>query len=252
MPKTSRQEPAPEEPTETPPPAAPLTRYTVAMRDLPSEDRPRERLLRYGPQALSTMELMAILLRTGTRDYSAVGLAEHLLSKCGGLRGVAKASVRELSKIKGIGPVKAVEIAACVELGRRLSTRVSEPRPIITSPEDAADLLLPEIMGETKEHFLSLLLDTKNRVIKTLTVSVGSLDSSIVHPREVFKDAITHSAASILVAHNHPSGDLTPSPEDKAVTRRLVEAGQLLGIEVLDHLILGDGRWLSLKERGFL
>lgn len=230
----------------------PPERYTVAIKELPTEERPRERLIRYGPQALSTAELLAIVLRTGTKERSAIGLAEMLLSEHEGLRGVANATVDELTRIKGIGPVKGVQVLACVELGRRLAAHTNEPRPIIRSPEDAALLLMPELRDAAKEHFKSVLLDTKNRVIKILTVSVGSLDASIVHPREVFKDAIAASAASLLVAHNHPSGDPTPSAEDKQVTKRLVEAGQMLGIEVLDHLILGDGRWISLKERGMM
>ncbi len=227
-------------------------RYTVAIKELPSEERPRERLMRYGAQALSTAELLAIVLRTGTKERSAIGLAECLLSEHGGLRGVANASVGELTKTKGLGEVKGIQIAACVELGKRLAAHNSDQRPVIRCPEDAALLLMPHLRHETKEHFRSLLLDTKNRVLKEVTVSVGSLDASVVHPREVFKDAITASAAAILVAHNHPSGDPTPSPEDRQVTARLVEAGKIIGIEVLDHLVLGDGRWVSLKERGMM
>lgn len=227
-------------------------RYTVAIKELPTEERPRERLLRYGPQALSTAELLAIVLRTGTQERSAIGLAEYLLSQHDGLRGVATSSVDELARVKGIGPVKGVQIAACVELGRRLAAYVDVERQAIRSPEDVAQYLMPKMRDAAKEHFVSVLLDTKNRVMKTLTVSVGSLDASIVHPREVFKDAIAASAASVIVAHNHPSGDPTPSAEDRQVTARLVEAGQLLGIEVLDHLIIGDGRWISLKAQGMM
>jgi DNA repair protein RadC len=219
---------------------------------MPSEERPRERLIRYGPQALSTAELLAIVLRTGTKERSAIGLAEYLLSRHEGLRGVACAGVEELAKIKGIGPVKGVQIAACVELGRRLAAHSSEGRPIIRSPEDAANLLMPEMRDAPKENFKSLLLDTKNRVMKVLTVSVGSLDASIVHPREVFRDAVAAGAASVVAAHNHPSGDPTPSAEDRQVTKRLMEAGQVLGIELLDHLIIGDGRWVSMKQQGLM
>jgi DNA repair protein RadC len=227
-------------------------RYSVAIRELPSEDRPRERLINYGAQALSTAELIAIILRTGTQKHSALGLAEQVISKFGGLRGVAKASIKELSRVKGIGPVKAVQIAACVELGRRLAARGSDIKPTITSPDDVADMLLPKLRDLTKEQFVALLLDTKHRVIREENVSIGSLNSTVVHPREVFQSAIAHSAAAIVVVHNHPSGDPTPSAEDKQITTRLVESGKILGVEVLDHIILGDNCWVSLKQKGWM
>lgn len=227
-------------------------RYTVAIRELPSNERPRERLQHHGPSAVSTAELLAIQLRTGTQERSALGLGELLLSQFNGLRGVANASIEELSRVKGVGPVKAVQIAAAVELGKRLSAISDFERPTIQSPQDVANLLLPELRDAKKEHFKSLLLDTKNRLIKIVTVSVGILDSSLVHPREVYRDAIAVSAASLIVAHNHPSGDPTPSAEDNRVTQRLAECGELLGIELLDHIIIGDNRWVSLKERGLL
>lgn len=227
-------------------------RYSVAIRELPCEERPRERLLNNGPSAVSTAELLAIQLRTGTQERSALGLAELLLSQFGGLKGVANATVEELGRVKGIGPVKAVQIAAAVELGKRLALFSGSDKPIIRSPTDVANLLMPELRDVSKEHFKSLLLGTKNQVLKVVTVSVGILDSSLVHPREVFKDAIAISAAAIIVAHNHPSGDPTPSAEDRRVTQRLAEAGELLGIDLLDHVILGDNRWTSLKEAGVL
>lgn len=224
--------------------------YKVGIKELPSEERPRERLARYGPRNVSNAELLAIVLRTGTRERSALGLAEYLLKEHG-LRGIANASVEELTRIKGVGPVKAVQIAACVELGRRLE---KEPRHrrAVCSPEEAADLLKPHLRDAAKENFVALLLDSKNMVIREEAISVGSLDSSIVHPREVFKTAIAASAASVIVAHNHPSGDPTPSPEDRRVTARLVESGKLLGIDVVDHLIIGDGRWVSMREMGLM
>lgn len=225
-------------------------RYTVAIREMPSDERPRERLLHYGAQALSTTELLAIQLRIGTKERSALGLAELLLSQFNGLRGVGCASVEALSKVKGIGPVKAIEIAAAVELGKRLSVLSDEERPCIRSPQDVANLLMPELRDVKKEHLKSLLLDSKNRVMKMTTVSIGILDSSLVHPREVFKDAILASAASLIVAHNHPSGDPTPSHEDRRITQRLAECGQLIGIDLLDHVVIGDNRWVSLKQLG--
>ena len=230
----------------------PVERYTVTIHEMPSNERPRERLIHFGASALSATELLAIQLRTGSLERSAIGLAELLLSEFGGLRGLANASVEQLKQVKGIGEAKAVEIVAAVELGKRLSALSNEERPCIRSPQDVANLLMPEMRDLKKEHLKSLLLDSKNRVMKTLTVSVGILDSSLVHPREVFKDAILASSASLIIAHNHPSGDPTPSPEDKRITQRLYEAGQLIGIDLLDHIVIGDNRWISLKERGVI
>jgi DNA repair protein RadC len=211
----------------------------------------RERLARYGPQALSTTELLAQLLR-GAEEKSPKDLAESVIKSCKGLRGIARAGVKELSRIKGVGPVKGMQLAVCVELGRRLAARTGEPNPIVRSPEDIADLLLPELMDSKKEHFVAVLLDKKNRVIKVHTVSIGTLDASLAHPREVYKEAIAASAAAIIVAHNHPSGDPEPGDEDRRLTARLAESGRLLGIPLLDHVILGDDRWVSMKERGEL
>lgn len=223
----------------------------VMIKELPSEERPRERLQRYGAHALSTQELLAIVLRTGTGGRSAIDLAEELLKDHKDIRGIACASVEQLAKIKGIGPVKGIQIAACIELGRRLQEMRADRREI-KSPQDAVDLLMPRLRDADKELFYGILLDSRARIIREVEISKGSLNNSIVHPREVFKAAITASAESIIVAHNHPSGDPTPSPEDRRVTARLQEAGKLMGIELVDHLIIGDGRWVSLKECGFL
>jgi DNA repair protein RadC len=217
---------------------------------MPQSERPRERLLHYGPAVCSAAELLAIQLRIGTRERSALGLAELLLKEFEGLRGVACASIEELSRVKGVGEVKAVQILAAVELSKRLAVLNNDERPAIHSPQDVANLLLPELRDMKKEYLKSLLLDSKNKVMKIHTVSIGILDSSLVHPREVFKDAIIASAASIIVAHNHPSGDPTPSIEDKRVTQRLYEAGQLIGIDLLDHVVIGDNKWVSLKQIG--
>lgn len=216
------------------------------------EPSARERLARYGPQALSTTELLAMLLRTGTDERTPTDLAESLLKKCQGLRGVARASVKELSKVKGVGPLKGMQIAVAVELGRRLAARSAEPNPIVRSPDDVADLLLPDLIDAKREHFLAVLLNKRNQVLKVVTVSVGTLDASLVHPREVFREAIASSAAAVIVAHNHPSGDPSPSDEDRGLTQRLVDSGKLLGIPVLDHLILGDDRYVSLKQQGLM
>jgi DNA repair protein RadC len=221
-----------------------------AIHEMPSDERPRERLKKMVASARSITELLAIQLRTGSLEQSALGLAGELLRAFGGLRGIAAATREELTRVKGIGPVKAVEICAAVEMCRRLSVLSVDDKPCIRSPQDVSNLLMAEMRDLKKEHLRSLLLDTKNRVMKTCIVSIGILDSSLVHPREVFKDAIVASAAAIIVAHNHPSGDPSPSAEDRRITQRLHECGQLLGIELLDHIIIGDNRFVSLKERG--
>ena len=231
--------------------SAPETpRYHTRIRELPSDERPRERLIAYGADALSISELLAVLLRTGTEQNSALGLAEVLLHRFENIRGVAHATIEEMAEVHGIGPAKAAQIKAAIEFGRRLISASPEERTKIRSPRDVYNLLGPNLRDEKREHFVALLLDTKNGVMRSKTVSVGDLSSSIVHPREVFVEAIRHGSASLIVAHNHPSGDPAPSPEDIAVTRRLAEAGELLGIELLDHIVLGDDRWVSLKERG--
>jgi len=235
-------------PEETPPDA----RYNVGIKELPSDERPRERLLKYGPSSLSAAELIAIVLRTGTRDQSAISLAQALLHKHGGLRGLSRASIADIKKLKGVGDVKGIQIAAFVELGKRLAVPHEGDDPPINSPDDAAQLLMPFLRGSHKEEFWALLLNTKNSLIRKVLISVGGLDSSIVQPAAVFKEAVAGGARSIIVVHNHPSGDPTPSPEDRLVTARLVEAGKVMGIDVLDHLILGDGRYVSLKERGMM
>jgi len=229
---------------------AETVRYDIAILERPSDERPRERLEKLGASALSVTELLAIQLRTGSLEKSALGLAGELLHAFGGLRGLAGATREELCRVKGIGPVKAVEICAAVEISRRLSVLSADEKPCIRSPQDVSNLLMAEMRDLKKEHLRSLILDSKNRVMKTCTVSIGILDSSLVHPREVFRDAILASAAAIIVVHNHPSGDPSPSAEDRRITQRLHECGELLGISLLDHIILGDNRFVSLKERG--
>ena len=226
--------------------------YNVRICDMPRDERPRERLDRYGPNNLGTGELIAILLRAGTPRASAIQLAQLLLSRFGSLRNLAMASVPELSTVNGIGLAKACELKAAFELGKRLATSTDVPRPIVTAPLDAANLVMEEMRYLAEEHFRVILLDTRNQVLSTKDISIGSLNASIVHPRETFKVAIAHSAAAIILAHNHPSGDPTPSKEDLALTARMVQAGELLGIPIFDHLIIGDGRFLSLKEKGLM
>ncbi len=226
-----------------------MTQYNVTIKELPSEDRPRERLLLLGAGALTTAELLAILLRTGTKECSALKLADQLLRSFQDLRGVAEARPEDLAQVHGVGLIKAAQITAAVELGRRLAAHSRESRPVIRDPETAARLAETMITDPRREHFLALFLDSKNRLMKKVMISVGSLDTSVVHPREVFREAVSASAASMIVAHNHPSGDLSPSPEDLNITHRLIEAGNLIGIEVLDHIIIGEGKSISLKER---
>ena len=226
--------------------------YRAIIRDMPEEERPRERLAKLGPEALANAELLAILLRTGTAKESAIGLANRLLSKFEGLRGIAGATVEELSEVPGLGLAKAAQLKAAFELGKRLAASSDDDKPTIRCPADAANLVMEQLRYQDREHLVALFLDIRNRVIGQKTVSVGSLHANIVHPREVFKDAIARSAAAIIVAHNHPSGDPSPSEEDCNVTARLKEAGSLIGIQLLDHIIIGAGKFLSLKERGLL
>ncbi|MDP5272726.1 RadC family protein [Chengkuizengella axinellae] len=222
------------------------------LRDVPENERPRERMLQYGAQVLSNAEIIAILLRTGSIEESAVSLAQKILKEFGGLRHLVDASTEQLIEIKGIGPAKALQIQAGIELGRRLSKSSLEQTITVRSPEDAANYMMEDLRYLQKEHFICLFLNTKNQIIAQETLSMGSLNASIVHPREVFRAAIKRSSASIICIHNHPSGDPTPSPEDIEITNRLSEAGLVIGIEILDHIIIGDQKYISLKERGLM
>nr|WP_245992564.1 DNA repair protein RadC [Capsulimonas corticalis] len=233
-------------------PALSINRYSPTIKELPTDERPRERLAKYGAHALSTAELIGVLIRTGNAERSAVSLGEFLLAEFGNVKGIASATLDQLASVKGLGLAKAAEIQAAIEFGHRLALFSDDDRPAIAGPQDVANLIMPELRYIKKETLKSLLLDTKNRVLGIKTVSIGDLSSSIVHPREVFKDAVTSSAASIIVAHNHPSGDPTPSREDITVTKRLMEAGEIMGIELLDHIVIGDGCFVSLKEKGLI
>ncbi|GAB4437197.1 MAG: DNA repair protein RadC [Anaerolineae bacterium] len=224
--------------------------YHPTIHDFPLGERPRERLQYYGPTALSNAELLAILLRVGSAGENVVALSTRLLVEFGGLAGLAKASFSDLATIKGVGTAKTAQLKAAIELGRRLLITSPDARPQITSPLEAANLLMLEMGGLEQEHLRTLLLDTKNRVLASPTVYVGNVNSSIIRISEVFREAVRENATAMIVAHNHPSGDPTPSPEDVQVTRSIVEAGSLLGIDVLDHLVIGHQRFISLKERG--
>ncbi len=221
-----------------------------ALRDLPLEDRPRERMARLGPAALSSGELLATLIGTGARGTSVLDLADRLLGS--GLRGLAARSLAELEGVHGLGRAKAVRVLAALELGARLASDAGATRPELPSPEEAARYLLPRYSNRPVETFGLLALDARNRLRREVVVSVGCLTASLVHPREVFQEAVVSRAAALVLFHNHPSGDPEPSTEDIALTRRLAAAGSLMGIEVLDHLVLGAGRFVSLKDRGIL
>ncbi|MTI81534.1 MAG: JAB domain-containing protein [Firmicutes bacterium] len=224
----------------------------LTLKEMPEELRPRERLLASGAAALSNAELLAILLRTGTKNVSAVDLAEHLISEFKQLTGLLEASVEELASLKGVGTVKAVQIKAALELGKRMALSPTAKRVTIQSPDDAASLVMENMRYLDREHFCVLLLNTKNHVISIETISIGTLNSSVVHPRELFKVVIKRSSAAVILMHNHPSGDPAPSKEDINITKRIIESGDILGISVLDHLIIGDNKFVSLKAKGLI
>jgi DNA repair protein RadC len=220
---------------------------SFTVHDLPLSERPRERLLKLGSEALSAQEILALILGRGIKGESVIGISQKLLSRFGNLKGVANASVEELTQTRGIGPAKAAQIKAALELSKRLEADAGEsPKPILKSPEDVAAVVRSQLKGKKKEHFLVLCLDTRNRLINCKPVSIGSLDTSIVHPR---KEAVSSSAASVIFVHNHPSGDPEPSKEDVELTKRLAKAGEIIGIDVLDHIIVCDKSYLSLKAK---
>lgn len=227
--------------------------YTV--RDMPQSERPRERLLRVGPESMGLVELLAIILRSGAKGDSVLMTAQKLLSEFGNLHSIAQASVAEMCRVRGIGKAKAVQIKAALELGRRVDDpdyRPDGPGKPVQTPEEAYKSMQSKLSGKKKEHFYVLCLNTRGRVNDTRQVSIGNLDSSLVHPREVFKDAISTYASTVIFVHNHPSGDLEPSAEDIHLTKRLVEAGELLGIPVIDHIIVSDRGYTSLKSRNLI
>lgn len=222
----------------------------ITIKELPEEERPREKLIRYGESALSNAELLAILLRTGTKNESALSLAYKILKQQEGLRFLIDCTVQELGNISGIGQAKAAQLRAAVELGKRVSAFAKEQDKYVKCPQDVANLLMEEMRYLKKEYMKLILLNVKCNVISIENISIGNLNASIVHPREVFLPAIKKSSASVIMVHNHPSGDPTPSNEDINITKRIAEAGKIIGIELVDHIIIGDGRYISLKEKG--
>ena len=227
-----------------------MAEYHLRIKELPATEQPRERLRDQGPAALSDAELLAILLRVGVAGINVVQLAQQLLVEYGGWPGLMRADYRELCKRHGMGEAKAATLKATLEIGRRLVLTQQAQRFQIKSPSDVAQLLMVEMSHLEQEHLRTVLLDTKNRVQAVATIYIGSLNASLIRVGEVFRDALKHNSAALIVAHNHPSGDPTPSPEDVLVTREIVSAGQLLDVEVLDHLVIGQGRYVSMRERG--
>ena len=223
----------------------------IRINEIPSGERPREKLLFYGAQCLSNEELLAIILRTGNKDSNVVELSYRIIHSVGGLNGLFKASAKELMEVKGVKEAKATQILAMCELYKRF--KVSELTQVkISKPSDVAKLVLDELRMLRQEVLILINLDTKNKVISKKEIFKGGLNSSLVHPREIFREAVKDSAASIIICHNHSSGDLTPSRDDINITTRLKECGKMMGIELLDHLIIGDNRFISLKEKDIL
>lgn len=220
---------------------------------LPEEERPLERACAGGMESLSNIELIGILLRTGCRGKSALALAEDVLAACGeGLHGLGEKTFTDLTEIPGVGQAKAGAILAAVELGKRLAASRTAERKSIRSAEDIANLFMERLRFEKREHFITVNVNTKGAILSTEEISIGELTGTIVHPREVFIEAIRRSAAAVFVLHNHPSGDPEPSREDIETTKRLVDSGKILGIGVLDHIIIGDGVYVSLRASGII
>jgi DNA repair protein RadC len=222
------------------------------MKAVAPHDRPREKLARLGAAALGDNELMAIVIGQGQAQASALDVANALLTAVGGIECLSRARLGDLVQIRGFGAARAAQVLAAAELGRRIATRGGRARVQVTNPRSVAEFLMPQYGNGSVEQFGIVLLDTKHKVLQTTILSVGTLDASIVHPREIFREAAAGSAAAIVLFHNHPSGDPEPSREDRRLTERLIAAGVLMGIDVLDHIILGDGRYFSFREKGTL
>lgn len=223
--------------------------HYITVKEMPKDERPRERMAHAGPQALSTAELIAIILRTGTGGENVLMIANRMLAESGGLAALARLDMAQLEQFRGLGRAKSAQLMAAFELGRRLAVEAPDEGYQIKTPADAAHLLMPMMGHREQEHFALLYLDTRNRVTEHEMLYKGSLNTSLVRVAEVFRGAVRRNCASIIVAHNHPSGDPSPSPEDIVLTRRLVDAGKLIEIDVLDHLVIGHNRYVSLRER---
>ncbi len=225
-------------------------RYQLMIKDLPQGERPRERLKQHGAKHLSNTELIAILLRTGLQGENVLSLSSRVLSRLEGLAGLGRSTYSELCSQRGLSEAKACQLLAAMELGRRFVSLAPEERAVINSPQDVANLLMAEMAPLEQEHLRVLLLNTKNEVLGVQEIYIGNVNSSVVRPAEVFRPAVRDNATSIIIVHNHPSGDPSPSPEDVSITRTLVDAGRLMGVELLDHLVIGSGnRFVSLNEK---
>lgn len=225
---------------------------SFTVRDLPKSERPRERLIKFGPEALSAQELLALVIGRGIPKKSVMNIAQELLARFGNIKAISQASIAGLSEIKGVGLAKAAQLKACFELGKRQDLEPELKNYDIKNPQSVVKAIRASIKDKAKEHFKLILLDTRNKIIGISTISIGTLNASLVHPREIFKEAIIHNSASVVLAHNHPSGDPEPSEEDLTITKRLVKSGKILGIEVIDHIIIGKTNFSSFKERGLI
>jgi len=229
---------------------------SFTVRDLPITERPRERLIKLGPEALSAQELLALIIARGIPGKSVITIAQEVLSKFGNIKNIGEATIEQLCQIRGIGPAKAAQLKTCFEIGRRLETQEIEQSKskkfILSSPKDVVKLSQSILKDKKKEYFLVFPLDSRNKLMKEEIVSIGSLNANIAHPREIFKQAISNNAAQVILVHNHPSGDPEPSEDDLKITKQLVEAGKILGIDVLDHIIITKDRYLSFKDKGLI
>jgi len=223
----------------------------MKIKSLPSDSRPREKLIKHGPLSLSDAELLAIILRTGNKKENVLSLSNKLFSKFD-IKKLSRARISNLKRSLGVGDAKACQILACFELGRRLAKFKEDKNITVREAKDIAKLLIPEMSSLKQEHFKGIYLDSRKKIIRTETLFVGSLNESVVHPREIFQIALEENAAALILVHNHPSGDSTPSSFDIEMTKELVKAGEILGISVLDHIIIGDGRYFSLREKGMI
>ncbi|MFH1673649.1 MAG: DNA repair protein RadC [Pseudomonadota bacterium] len=229
-----------------------LSFSSFTVRDLPKSERPRERLIKFGPESLSAQELLALVIGRGIPKKSVMNIAQELLARFGNIKAISQASIAALSEIKGVGLAKAAQLKACFELGKRQDLEPELKNYDIKNPQSVVKAIRASIKDKAKEHFKLILLDTRNKIIGISTISIGTLNAGLVHPREIFKEAIIHNSASVVLAHNHPSGDPEPSDEDLTITKRLVKSGKILGIEVIDHIIIGKTGFSSFKERGLI